>query len=167
MTANVRFSSHSVQGKTNLGGAAIQGNEGVYSPSNITTHLIFDEITKSENNAGAVDYRCLYVQNDYSNLTVMRPKIQFVSQTDVADFEIGIVDDKGVTAQAITNESVPPSGVSFSKPVLGSPIELIKGSVKNLAPGESVAFWLKRTAKNLGSSGTRSGELKFEIRYES
>ena len=67
MSANLRFSTNTVDGKKYLGGPLVTGANGIFSTSATAANLIFDEILKSENIAGTSDYRCLYLQNDFSN----------------------------------------------------------------------------------------------------
>ena len=66
MSANLRFSSHSANGKNYLGGAIVTTAGGIYSPNTTASNVIFDEVLKSENIAGTPDYRCLYLKNDFT-----------------------------------------------------------------------------------------------------
>lgn len=166
MSANLRFSTNTVSGKKYLGGAVVTGSTGVFSPSATAANLIFDEVLKSENIAGTPDFRCLYLQNDYTNQTIYEPKIEIISMTNTAAFTIGLLTDKGVVAQSITNENTSPSGISFTDIGIATPVNLIKGSTNLLLPGEYVGFWIKRVPANLGASGTITGELLFQLRYK-
>ena len=166
MSANLRFSTNTVDGKKYLGGPLITGANGIFSPSATSANLVFDEVLKSENIAGTADYRCLYLQNDFSNQTIYEPKIEIVSMTDTAVFTVGLLTDKNVNAEAIGAETTAPSGIVFSNIGLSTPVNLIKGSNNSLLPGEYVGFWIKRTPQNLGTSGTVTGELIFQLRYK-
>ena len=164
MAANLRFSSHTAEGKSYLGGALVAGAPGIFSPSMITTNAIFDKILKSENIAGTEDYRCLYFVNDYANQTIYEPTLQITSsQASNAIFTAGFVTDKGEVAQAIATENTVPAGITFSAST--TPSQMIKGSSNQLAPGEFVAFWFKRKATNTSGSGTIVGEMQFRINY--
>lgn len=164
MSANVRFSSHTAAGKNYLGGAFITGSSGIYSQNMVTTNAVFDKILKSENIAGTEDYRCLYLVNDFTNQTIYEPKIQITaSQPDNAIFTIGLLTDKGITAQAITTENTAPTSITFLPTT--SLTDLIAGSSKQLLPGEFVAFWIKRKATNTSGSGTITAEMQFRINY--
>ena len=94
MSANLRFSTNTVDGKKYLGGPLITGANGIFSTSATAANLVFDEVLKSENIAGTPDYRCLYLQNDFSNQTIYEPKLEVVSMTDTAKFTIGLLTDK-------------------------------------------------------------------------
>ena len=71
MSANLRFSTNTVSGKKYLGGVLITGANGIFAPSATSANLVFDEVLKSENIDGTADYRCLYLQNDFSNQCVV------------------------------------------------------------------------------------------------
>lgn len=164
MAANVRFSSHTANGKTYLGSSYITGASGIYSQNMVTTNAVFDKILKSENIAGAEDYRCLYFVNDFTNQTIYEPKIQITSsQPDNAVFTVGLLSNKGVVAQPITNENTAPTSIIFAD--MATLTDLIKGSDNQLLPGEFVGFWFKRRATNTSGSGTITGEMQFRISY--
>jgi len=164
MTANVRFSSHTAEGKNYIGGAFVTGTAGIFNPSMITTNAVFDKILKSENIAGTEDYRCLYFVNDFTNQTIYEPTLQITaSQASNAIFTAGFVRDKGEVAQALTTENTVPTGITFSATT--TPTQMIKGTSNQLAPGEFVAFWFKRKATNTSGSGTIVGEMQFRVNY--
>ena len=165
MSANLRFSSHEANGKKYLGGALIDGTLGIFNPSATAANLVFDEVLKSENINGTQDYRCLYFTNNFSTQTIYEPKIEFVSMTNTATFALGLLSNKGVTAGTIADENTAPGGILFNNLSLNTPVDLIQGASKQLLPGESVAFWLRRTPQNLGTSGTVTGEFVFQLRY--
>lgn len=164
MAANLRFSSHTAEGKNYLGGTLVTGNSGIFNPNMVTTNAIFDKILKSENIAGTEDYRCLYFVNDFTNQTIYEPTLQITSTQDSnAIFTAGMVSNKGVVAQSITNETTAPTSITFAATT--TPTNLIKGSDNQLLPGEFVAFWFKRKASNTSGSGTVIGEMQFRIQY--
>ena len=165
MAANLRLSTTSVNGKNYLGGAIIEGTAGVYSPSTTASNILFDEIQKSENIAGTPDYRCLYLRNDFTNKTIYNPRIEIISTTNTANFEIGLLTNKNVLGQSLASETSAPTGISFLQE---GTIQLIKNAKTTddfLAPGQYVGFWLKRTPSNPNVSGTVTGELVFQLRY--
>lgn len=165
MSANLRFSTNTVDGKKYLGGPLITGASGIFATSATAANLVFDEVLKSENIAGTADYRCLYLQNDFSNQTLYEPKLEVISMTDSAKFTIGLVTDKNINAQAIGTENTAPTGITFNDIGLSTAVNLIKGTSNFLLPGEYVAVWIKRTPQNLGTSGTVTGEFIFQLRY--
>ena len=166
MSANLRFSTNTVDGKKYLGGPLITGANGIFSTSATAANLVFDEVLKSENIAGTPDYRCLYLQNDFSSQTIYEPKIEVVSMTDTAAFTIGLLTDKNVNAQSIGSETTVPTGITFTDIGLSTPVNLVQGPSNSLLPGEFIGFWIKRTPQNLGASGTVTGEFIFQLRYK-
>lgn len=166
MSANLRLSSNTVNGKVSLGGPVITSAGGIYSPNTTASNVIFDEVLKSENIAGTPDYRCVYLKNDFSNQTIYAPQIEFKSATNTAKFHIAFITDKNQVAEAISEETVAPSALVFEEIPYDTPYSLIKGQSDLLLTGEYVGFWLKRIPTNLGSTGTVTGELVFQIRYK-
>ena len=166
MSANLRFSSNTVNGKNYLGGAIMTSASGIYSPNTTASNVVFDEVLKSENINGTPDYRCLYLKNDFASQTVYTPKIEFKSATSTAKFQIGFLTDKNQVAQAIADENTEPTGITFVDLAFDTPTAIVKGSSDLLLPGEYVGFWLKRIPTNLGSTGTVTGEFVFQIRYK-
>lgn len=166
MSANLRFSSNSVNGKNYLGGAIVTTSNGIYSPNTTASNVLFDEVLKSENIAGTPDYRCLYLKNDFASQIIYTPQIEFKSMTNTANFQIGFLTDKNINGIAIADENTAPSGITFTDLALNTPTNLIKGSANMLAAGEYVGFWLKRIPTNLGTTGTITGEFVFQIRYK-
>lgn len=166
MSANLRFSTNTVNGKNSLGGAINTSANGIYSPNTTAANVVFDEVLKSENIAGTPDYRCLYLKNDFASQVVYAPKIEFKSATNTAQFQIAFLSDKNVVAQAISDENTPPTGLTFVDLPFDEPTALIKGASDLLLTGEYVGFWLKRIPTNLGSTGTVTGEFVFQIRYK-
>ena len=166
MSANLRFSTNTVDGKKYLGGPLITGANGIFSTSATAANLVFDEVLKSENIAGTPDYRCLYLQNDFSNQTIYEPKLEVVSMTDTAAFTIGLLTDKNVNAQSIGSETTVPTGITFTDIGLSTPVNLVQGPSNFLLPGEFIGFWIKRTPQNLGACGTVTGEFIFQLRYK-
>lgn len=166
MSANLRFSSNSVNGKNYLGGPIMTSSSGIYSPNTTAANVVFDEVLKSENIAGTPDYRCLYLKNDFSNQIIYTPQIEFKSMTNTAKFQIGFLTDKNINAAAISDENTAPASISFVDLTLNTAVDLIKGANNMLAAGEYVGFWLKRIPTNLGTTGTVTGEFVFQIRYK-
>jgi hypothetical protein len=168
MAANLRFSTNTVNGKNYLGGIPVAGAPGIFNQNMVTTNAVFDEILKSENIAGTVDYRCLYFQNDYTGTQqVYQPTISILATTTTAIFSIGLLTDKNVTAASITDENTAPSGITFTTPAVGdTPISLIQGTTNALSPGEYVGFWIKRQAVNIGGSGTVTGQMQFQVQFK-
>lgn len=125
-------------GGANLGGAV--------SAADVPTalHALFDAITGSESLGGDVEYRCVYVKNNHSTLTLYNSVAFLQSNTPSTStaFDIGLGTSAiGATEQTIANEGAAPAGVSFS-----APATYVAGlAIGDLAPGQTKAIWLRRT----------------------
>ncbi len=109
---------------------------------------LFDDVLGSESQAGDVEYRCLYYHNGHATLTAQNFRIWISTNTPApgSDVSIGLdpagIGDGSTTGVAATpaDEDTAPAGVAFSQPNAGSPLV-----VGNLAPGQSIALWIRRT----------------------
>lgn len=109
---------------------------------------LFDDILPDQSAVGRVDYRCVYIYND-SATDDFESVVAFISIQSISPettIELG-VDPAGVgdgtstgVATVIAEETDVPTGVSFSLADEVSPVAL-----GDLAPGEAIAFWIKRT----------------------
>lgn len=124
--------------------ASLGGVVSDYAPRQLVRGNVFADLTEAQRVAGAVHYRCLYVVNTHptdslANLTVWLDGLPVNAGTTMA-----IGDDAaGVngTATTVANETTAPGSVTFSAPTsYGSGINL-----GTLAPGDYVAFWVRRT----------------------
>lgn len=164
---NLRLSSNTANNVKYIGGPFIATAAGVLDQTQVTTNYVFDQILKSENLSGATDYRCVYLVNDYvANKTIYNPKIKIISQAAVADFSIGVIA-KNIDAQALPDENTAPSGVTFyTKANIDNDYQGYLPLTTTLLAAEYVAIWFKRTAVNVGGSGTVIGDIVFEISYD-
>lgn len=151
----IRFSTKAGSaGDTEVGTGA--GSLGKYvSTTEITSgllHDLFDIIAGDENAASEAEYRCIFMVNESGTDTFLNPKIYVLSQVSGgASIAIGIdptapSDAGSATAQAveIVDEDTAPAGVTFSTPVTAETAL----AFADIAPGECVAFWVRRTAAN-------------------
>lgn len=167
MKLTVRLSKHSVDGVKSIGGRAATGNEGILG---YTTPLdsIFDRVTKKENMDGMTDYRCFYLCNETTGITVFNPKIKILT-TPNSVISIG-TQTKGTIAETITNEKAAPTGVIFhDKTAIDGNLDgyLEFPGVTELRPGESAPFWIKRQVNSTSGAGVTTEELLFEVKYTS
>lgn len=118
-----------------------------------TLNNLFDNITGDENAAEDVEYRCIFIHNAHSTLT-LENAVAWISAevTGGASVQIAI-DSKAAsavgssTAQAaeIADEGTAPTGVgTFSAPTT----KATGLSLGNIAAGYCRAIWIKRTANN-------------------
>lgn len=117
-------------------------------PSNTLGNL-FDNVTEPERTSGTVEYRCFYFVNTHATETLPNASIFIASQTPSAGTAVAIgLDAAGVgdgattgVAETIPDETTPPASVAFS-----APTNAATGlSVGNLAPGDAIALWVRRT----------------------
>jgi len=125
-----------------LGGARSTVSGGVV-PTTLTANSLFDDVTGAEEQAGDVEYRCVYVYNagdvDAQVVTVWISANTTDPDTQSA-IGLGTSAISG-TEQTIANENTAPSGVSFSEPAT----EGAGLSVGTLAAGAHKALWWRRT----------------------
>lgn len=109
---------------------------------------VFGQVTASMALIGDVQYRCTYFQNNHPTLTANDVRL-YVHAAPASPHVIAVgLDPAGVgngtstgVAQTIADAYTAPVGVTFSSPLLaasGIPLG-------TLAPGQSVAFWQRRT----------------------
>ena len=107
---------------------------------------LWDNVTEIESGTGDVEYRCIYVRNNHPTAYLENAVVWIAQDTPSPDDEIDIGVDPspvGGEAQAIPDESTPPSGVVFSHPKSESS-GLHLGT---LGPGQWRAIWLRRTVQ--------------------
>jgi hypothetical protein len=124
-------------GNASLGGA----KSSTVAPTAVDT--LFDATSAAEATAGDVEYRCVYLHNNYS-ADMQSPVVWISANTPNAattiDIGVGTAAVNG-TEQTIANESTAPSGVSFSAPsTQGAGLAL-----GNIPAGQHKAIWLRRT----------------------
>ena len=128
--------------------ASIGGVKSTTEMAAASDNNLFDDVSGAESQAGDIEYRCLYYHNGHATLTAQNFAVYIQSNTPAAgsDVSIGLdpagIGDGSATGVATTpaDEDSAPAGVSFSQPSSGSPL-----SVGNLAPGQSIAVWIRRT----------------------
>ena len=117
-----------------------------------TLNNMFDDVSGDENAASDVEYRCIFVHNAHATLT-WQSVVVWLSAETAGGANVAIAVD-GVaaspigqaTAQAdeVANESIAPTGESFSSPTT----KATGLSIGNLAAGECRAIWVRRSAAN-------------------
>jgi hypothetical protein len=118
-----------------LGGA----KSSTEAPSNL-----LDNVASGEAAAGDVEYRCEYVHNAHATLTLEAAKIWIHANTPSADTTLAIgigTSAVNATEQTVANESVAPSGVTFS----AAANEAGAVSLGDIPAGQHRAVWIRRT----------------------
>lgn len=104
----------------------------------------FDDVASSEAVAGDIEYRCLYVHNNHSTLTLTGAKVFIQTQTPSADTDVAIGLGQsaiGGTEPSAADEQTAPAGVTFSAPSSFAAGLLIG----DIPPGSHKAVHVRRT----------------------
>lgn len=127
-----------------------------------TLHNLFDPVDSGEASSGDVEYRCLYVKNANTTLTLYGAVIWIDTNTPSADTTIDIglgTSAINGTEQTIADESIEPTSVSWSAPAS-------KGaglSIGDIPSGEHKAIWVRRTINaSAASASSDSAIIKVE-----
>lgn len=143
-------------GNTTAGGAA-GTNLGKYISTtqlvDATLDNLFPDVTGDENAASNVDYQCMFIHNSHATLTLQNPKAWLFSETAggasaaIATDNIGATALGSSSAQAaqIANKNTAPTGISAFSTATSKSTGL---SLPDIAPGQVVALWVRRTAAN-------------------
>lgn len=125
-----------------LGGARSTAAGGIV-PTALTANSLFDDVTGAEEQAGDIEYRCVYVRNsgDVSALnTVVWLSANTADADTTIDMGLGTSAVDG-TEQTIANENTAPTGITFTAPST----EGAGLSIGTLAAASHKAVWLRRT----------------------
>lgn len=132
---------------------------GVISSTAVPVTTIFDAVASSESAAGSVEYRCVYVRNNNTTLTLSNARVwlSVVSTNAKATHAIGVgTSAVNGTEQTVANETTAPSGITFASPtVIGDAI-----AIGDLPPTQHRAIWIRRTVP---AGTTPSGSDGFTI----
>lgn len=146
-----------------IGGAMGTGTGAVITTSNTTLNNLFDNISKAENFAGTVDYRCVYIHNDTSTPGALFANgALYKSGSSLATFQFGMEAAKNTAASTIANETTAPTGITFVTATSSSPLALMTSS-NTLNPGDYIGVWIKRTADHITGSGTVTDTLSLVV----
>lgn len=148
-----------------LSGGAANSNPnaalGGIKSSTAWTTTLFDDVSSAEATGGSVEYRCFYVHNANSTLTLIAPKVWIVSNTTSATTTVAIglgSSVQGGTEQTVANETTAPSAVTFTEPV-----DFAGGiTLGDIPAGGHRAVWIRRTV----NAGTAAIADSFTIRVQ-
>lgn len=162
-TLEVRLSGGAANTDPNaaLGGARSTAGGGVV-PTALTANSLFDDVTGAEEQAGDIEYRCVYVRNS-GNVDAQSTVVWLSANTADADTTIDIgLGSSAVngTEQTIANENTAPTAISFTAPTT----EGAGLSIGTLAATEHKAVWLRRTVTAL--AGASSDTFTFAAAFD-
>lgn len=130
---------------------------------------LFDDVSGAENAASDVEYRCVFLTNTHATLTLQSAAVWLSAETaggtDVAIAldSTGVVAGDAVAAQALEIDDEGDStdvlsGLSFS-----SPTTFETGlSIGDIAPGETIAVWWRRTANDTAAVNDDGATLSIQ-----
>jgi hypothetical protein len=125
---------------------------------------LFDDLTPTQNAAGQVDYRCIFLHNAHQSLTLIRP-VAWIVNPVVATIAIGVdpaptslVDSSAAQATSPADRYTVPVGVAFI-PAADRKHALYLG---NIPAGMCRAIWIRRTAP--GFPVSPAANAKFVLR---
>lgn len=125
-----------------LGGARSTAGGGIV-PTSLTADSLFDDVTGAEEQAGDIEYRCVYVRNS-GDVSALNTVVWLSANTADADttIDIGLGSSAvDATEQTVANENTAPTSVTFSAPTT----EGAGLSIGTLAASSHKAVWLRRT----------------------
>lgn len=109
---------------------------------------LFSQVTATQSLVGDIQYRCVYFKNGHPSLTASDIRLYLAVLPALPQLMAIGVDPAGAgngtstgVAQTVASTTTAPTGVTFTAPVLAA-----SGiALPNLAPGECVAIWQRRT----------------------
>jgi len=113
---------------------------------------VWDSISGDESEAGDTEYRGIYIMNDNDSDTLYNVKIWISEEVSDSDVQIDIGIEEAIMQQ-IANESIAPTGISFSHPISES--EALE--IGNLGPNQYYGIWIKRIVSSGDTHFTSDG----------
>ncbi len=146
-----------------LSGGASNNNPnaslGGVKSSNAVPANLFDDVTSAESAAGDIEYRCFYVHNNNSSLTLQNAVIWIQTNTTGNRIAIGLGSSAiNGTEQTVANEDTAPTSVTFSQPAT----KAAGIALGNIPAGQHRAVWIRRTI----APGTGAANDSYLLRVE-
>lgn len=131
-----------------------------------TLNDLFDDVTGDDNANQVVDYRCVFIHNNHSSLTLIAPKFWIASEVSGgANIAIGVdltaassYGSSTPQALQVANENTAPAGVAFSSPTT----KTAGLNLGDLPAGQVKALWIRRTATNSAALNNDGATLQLE-----
>jgi len=127
---------------------------------------LFPTLTGDQNSSGASDYKCVFVRNKHSTLTLIAPVVWLTGLTaSSTTYSIGLdsnpaslVGASAAQAALIATTANAPAGVTFSAPTTKS----AGIALGDLPPLSCIALWVKRKANDTGALASDSITLALD-----
>lgn len=140
---------------------------GAISSTVVTGSTLFDTVSGAESAAGDIEYRGVYVLNNYSaspSLTLQNARLWIQVNTPSADTTIAIAlaaEGPNATMETIGNESTAPVGspMTFTESATNYATGLLLG---DLQAGQRYGFWIRRTVNAAASAFNDSFTIRVE-----
>ena len=123
-----------------------------------TLENLFPSVTGPQATSGATHYRLIYLRNAHATLALTTPKVWIDQVTASTSDEIALGLDPGSVSSSTTDSTInttedangtsTPAGVTFSTPLIGSPLSLGTDVTAN---GGKKGIWIRRIV-NAGAS---------------
>ncbi len=129
-----------------------------------TINNLFDDVSGIENEASQVEYRCVFVHNAHSSLTLQGALVYLYSEVaggaalalSVDTTAASAIGASAAQAKEIASDTIAPAVQTFS-----SPITLAAGlSLGNIPAGYCKAVWIRRTAANTSAVNNDGGVIR-------
>jgi hypothetical protein len=104
-----------------------------------TLNNLWDNTSKSEQQNGDTEYRCVYFHNNAASDTLGAAKVWFTVASQYISLGVGTAVAGG-NEQTVANESTAPSGVNFVTPIS----EGTAAQIGSIPPASHKAIWIRR-----------------------
>jgi hypothetical protein len=139
---------------------------GAKSSVEVVNNTLFDDVSGAESAAGDIEFRGIYIQNNYAgspSLTLQNARVWVQVNTPSADTTIEIAlaaEGPNATMETLGDENTWPAG---SPMTFTSPANYAAGLVLgDLAPGQFYGLWIRRTV----NAGAAAANDNYTIRVE-
>lgn len=155
-----------------LSGGAAQSDPalslgGAKSSVEFTNGSVFDDVSGAESASGDIEYRGVYVQNNYAgspSLDLQNARIWIQTNTPSADTTIEIAlaaEGPNATIETLGDENTAPVGSPMT--FTAAAVDYSTGlSLGTLAPGQFYGFWIRRTVSPGASAFSDSWTIRVE-----
>lgn len=142
-----------------LGGARSTAGGGIITSG--AANNLWDDVTGDESAAGDTEYRGIYVLNNHGSLSLQNSKLWIDSLTSstATEFDLALAGEGlNATMEVIANESTPPAGESFTRPVTKAG-GLSTGTIPF---SQHYGIWVRRLVDVAAPAANDTGSIRVE-----